>query len=142
MASAQDQIELSEIAYLHPQSASISREKLHSAHHSTEQLLHPKSAFSSSKKLSIEDHKSPVKSSSIYQHGHPHLPRRLPKRSTQIDSHVLALSVTITLAILVLIGVPLGAILPQKYVVPLPVNVIMPFYVYPDPGAWDRLYSG
>ncbi|KAF2451677.1 hypothetical protein P171DRAFT_376037 [Karstenula rhodostoma CBS 690.94] len=72
----------------------------------------------------------------------PGHPRQPPKRQRRhIDDHVLALSVTITLAILVLIGVPLGAVLPQRYVVPLPINVIVPFYVYPDQDAWDRMFQ-
>ena len=69
--------------------------------------------------------------------GHPQKVAR--RRHARIDNDVLALSVTVTLALLVMIGVPLGAILPRKYVVPLPVNILVPFYVYPNPGAWDRL---
>ncbi|KAF2645201.1 hypothetical protein P280DRAFT_360715, partial [Massarina eburnea CBS 473.64] len=53
----------------------------------------------------------------------------------------LALSVTITLALLVLIGLPLGAILPQKYVVQLPINVLVPLYIDPTAGGWERLCS-
>lgn len=72
----------------------------------------------------------------------PGRPRKmLEQRHARTDNHILALSVTTTLALLILIGVPLGAILPQKYVVPLPMNVLVPFYTYPNPGAWDRLFE-
>jgi hypothetical protein len=71
--------------------------------------------------------------------GHPRQPPK--QRHRHIDDHVLALSVSITLAILVIIGVPLGAILPQRYVVPLPVNILVPFFVYPEPDSWDRLFE-
>ncbi|KAF9739387.1 hypothetical protein PMIN04_008361 [Paraphaeosphaeria minitans] len=71
--------------------------------------------------------------------GHPRQPPKNQRRHT--DDHVIAISVTITLAILVLIGVPLGAVLPQKYVVPLPINVLVPFYIYPDQNAWDRMFQ-
>jgi hypothetical protein len=57
-----------------------------------------------------------------------------------MDENLFALMITMALALVVLIVVPCGAILPQQYVVPLPVNVIVPFYMYPLPGAWDRLY--
>ena len=71
--------------------------------------------------------------------GHPRKAPAKPRRPA--DDRVLALSVTITLTILVLIGVPLAAILPQRYVVPLPINILIPFYIYTNPGAWDRLFE-
>ncbi|KAJ4351538.1 uncharacterized protein N0V89_006881 [Didymosphaeria variabile] len=72
----------------------------------------------------------------------PGHPRPRPKQQRRhIDDHVFALSVTITLALLVIIGVPLGAVLPQKYVVPLPINVLVPFYVNPEQNSWDRLFE-
>ena len=36
-----------------------------------------------------------------------------------------------TLAVLLAIGIPLGALLPQGYIKPLPVNFLVPFYVNP-----------
>jgi hypothetical protein len=59
----------------------------------------------------------------------------------RINDRVLALSVTITLALFILVGVPLVAVMAQKFIVPLPVNVLVPSYRFPDPGAWSRLYD-
>jgi hypothetical protein len=59
----------------------------------------------------------------------------------KIDDRMLALSVTITLAFLIMIGVPLVAVIAQKYIVQLPVNVLVPSYKFPDAGAWNRLYD-
>jgi len=141
---------------LHPHSANTSRISVWqslspSANFTTSNIALvdlPTAANSTSKLLQLEDDRS-SKISFVQPSTSPYAPkrrelsrwpRRLPDLS-EIDEHVLALAVTITLAILVLIGVPLGAILPQRYVVQLPVNVIVPFYVRPLPGAWDRLYQ-
>ncbi|PVH95704.1 glycoside hydrolase family 135 protein [Periconia macrospinosa] len=43
------------------------------------------------------------------------------------------------LALLVAIVLPLAAFLPPKYVVALPVNVLVPLYINPEAGGWDRL---
>lgn len=59
----------------------------------------------------------------------------------KINDRVLAISVTLTLTILLAISIPLGIILPQKLIMPLPVNVLVPFYVNPEAGTWDRLYD-
>ncbi|KAJ4301503.1 hypothetical protein N0V90_003595 [Kalmusia sp. IMI 367209] len=130
--------QMSSERFLHPHGTTRSNEKVSSATSSREKLLGSSSfvdiplqtfsATSSSTKLVFTD-----------WHGQPSKSRKRPPH--QIDERVLALSVTITLALLVLIGVPLSAILPQKYVVQLPINILVPFYVYPDPGAFDRLYS-
>ncbi|KAL6710346.1 hypothetical protein ACN47E_009292 [Coniothyrium glycines] len=53
------------------------------------------------------------------------------------NNRFIALSVTLTLALLLLIGVPLAAILPQKLVKPLPINVIVPLYNEPDALLWE-----
>lgn len=56
-----------------------------------------------------------------------------------IDDHVLAVFVTMLLTLLIAIALPLAAILPQKYVTPLPVNVMVPLYIDPEAGSWGRL---
>lgn len=58
-----------------------------------------------------------------------------------IDDRVLALSVTLSLAFLIVIGVPLVAVIAQRFVVQLPVNVLVPSYAFPDAGSWSRLYN-
>ncbi|KAJ4379863.1 hypothetical protein N0V86_005047 [Didymella sp. IMI 355093] len=58
-----------------------------------------------------------------------------------IDDRVLALSVTLTLAFLIVVGVPLVAVIAQKVIVQLPVNVLVPSYTFPDAGSWNRLYD-
>lgn len=58
-----------------------------------------------------------------------------------IDDRVLAFSVTLTLAILIVIGVPLVAVVAQKFIVQLPVNVLVPSYTFPDAESWNRLYD-
>ncbi|KAF2866430.1 Spherulation-specific family 4-domain-containing protein [Massariosphaeria phaeospora] len=77
-------------------------------------------------------------------HAQPYAPPpRATRKRPAIDNHALALSVTITLAILVLIGVPIGAILPERYVVKLPINILVPLYLEPESGIkWDRLFEG
>ncbi|KAF1992690.1 hypothetical protein P154DRAFT_504550 [Amniculicola lignicola CBS 123094] len=67
-----------------------------------------------------------------------------PKRPAQkppppVSERCIALSVTITLILLLAIGIPLGIILPHKYVLKLPLTIIVPLYIYPEPGAWDLL---
>jgi hypothetical protein len=74
------------------------------------------------------------------QHASPYEPA--PKKSRVcglIEDRVLALSVTITLAILIAIAIPLAIILPPKMIKALPINVLVPFFVYPLPGAWNPL---
>lgn len=58
-----------------------------------------------------------------------------------IDDRVLALSVTFTLAFLVVVVVPLVAVLAQKFIVQLPVNVLVPSHTFPDTTSWNRLYD-
>ncbi|KAH6614019.1 Spherulation-specific family 4-domain-containing protein [Boeremia exigua] len=59
----------------------------------------------------------------------------------RINDRVLALSVTFTLAVLVMLGVPLIAVIAQKFVVQLPVNVIVPSHSFREAGSWNRLYD-
>ncbi|KAF2660965.1 hypothetical protein K491DRAFT_750755 [Lophiostoma macrostomum CBS 122681] len=68
---------------------------------------------------------------------------RSPDRSLKTSSsdHAFALAVTLTLSLLIAIGVPLAAVLPPKYVQALPVSILVPLYIYPDPGSWDWLYN-
>ena len=54
---------------------------------------------------------------------------------------MLAWSVTLTLAFLVVVGVPLVAVIAQNFVVQLPVNVIVPSHAFPGTESWDRLYD-
>lgn len=58
-----------------------------------------------------------------------------------IDDRVLALSVTLTLAFLIVIGIPLVAVMAQKFLVQLPVSVLVPSYAFPDASSWNRLYD-
>lgn len=71
----------------------------------------------------------------------PYVPKEVEKTKRKIDDRFLAFAVTISLAIVLAIAIPLGVILPQKYITPLPVNVLLPFYVDPTDGAWERLYD-
>ncbi|KAJ4986270.1 cell surface spherulin 4-like protein [Stagonosporopsis vannaccii] len=59
----------------------------------------------------------------------------------RIDDRVLALSVTFTLAFLIIIGVPLVAVIAQKFIVQLPVNVLVPSNAFKDAASWNRLYD-
>jgi hypothetical protein len=54
---------------------------------------------------------------------------------------MLAFAVTFSLALFIAIIIPIAAILPQKYIKPLPISVLMPFYVDPIQGSWERLYD-
>lgn len=58
-----------------------------------------------------------------------------------INDRVLALSVTLSLAFLIVLGVPLVAVMAQKFLVQLPVNVLVPSSAFPDAGSWNRLYD-
>jgi hypothetical protein len=57
------------------------------------------------------------------------------------DDRVLAAGVTLLLTVLLAILIPLGAILPQKMIKPLPINVLIPVYAKPETGAWSKLYD-
>lgn len=59
----------------------------------------------------------------------------------RINDRVLALSVTLTLAFLISLGVPLVAVIAQSFVVQLPVNVLVPPISPSDAGSWNRLYD-
>lgn len=82
--------------------------------------------------------RNPTSRSSLYIPTSQYIPE---ERKRRFDDRVLAFAVTFTLAVCIAIGIPLGVILPQKYVKPLPINVLVPFYVNPEAGAWDRLYD-
>ncbi|RMZ70609.1 cell surface [Pyrenophora seminiperda CCB06] len=68
-------------------------------------------------------------------------PRKKTLRLPSIDDRFLALIVTLTLALLLTIGIPLAAILPQKLIKPLPINILIPMYFKPEDGAWNRLHD-
>lgn len=59
----------------------------------------------------------------------------------RIDDRVLALSVTLALAFLIVVGVPLVAVIAQKFIVQLPVNVLVPSFAIPDAKSWSQLYD-
>lgn len=69
----------------------------------------------------------------------PYVPGEKSVPSKKIDDRVLAWTVTLSLAILLAIGIPLGVILPQKFTTPLPVNVLVPFYLKPEESSWRAL---
>ncbi|KAH7395272.1 Spherulation-specific family 4-domain-containing protein [Phaeosphaeria sp. MPI-PUGE-AT-0046c] len=69
----------------------------------------------------------------------PYVPREKAEPSRKINDRVLAWVVTLSLAILLSIGIPLGVILPQKLIKPLPINVLVPFYLKPEEGSWRKL---
>lgn len=72
-----------------------------------------------------------------YPYGH-RPPRPLPKPDNE---KIIALSVTLALTILTAIIVPLAAILPPALAIKLPINIIVPIYTHPNPGAWDKLFA-
>jgi hypothetical protein len=55
------------------------------------------------------------------------------------NDRLLALAVTLTLLVLLSIAVPLGILIPQKYIAPLPINILVPSTVLPGEGTWNRL---
>jgi len=77
---------------------------------------------------------------SHYQDRIPHAPQNAPSKP-KINDHVLAFAVPFAIAVVLAIVIPLAAILPQRYIKPLPISVLMPFYVDPIQGSWDRLYD-
>ena len=91
-------------------------------------------------KLYTFDSKSTSTISSQYQHSSPYsLGVKPPKPKT--NDHVLAFAVTFGIAVLLAIVVPIAAILPQKYIKPLPVQALVPFYINPEEESWGRLYA-
>lgn len=66
-------------------------------------------------------------------------PSKRPRKND--DDRAFALSVTLTLIILISLGLPLAALLPPKYVTKLPINIILPLYILPVTGSWDPLYE-
>jgi len=63
------------------------------------------------------------------------------EKKSKSKNRIIALAVTLTLAVLLTIGITLGIILPRKLIKPLPVNVLLPFHNYPQPGTWDQLHT-
>jgi len=57
------------------------------------------------------------------------------------NDRALALAVTLTLAFIIAIGLPVTAVVPLKYIDLLSLNILVPLYLDPDRGAWDRLYE-
>jgi hypothetical protein len=66
---------------------------------------------------------------------------RLPLAPREHNDKIIAIAVTIGLAVLIAIGLPLAAVLPGKYMERLPVVAILPLYFHPDHGAWGPLYD-
>jgi hypothetical protein len=67
----------------------------------------------------------------------PYIPTSKPKR--KINDRVLAFGITSTLTILLAIIIPLAIILPQKFIKPLPIKVLVPFYLNPEQNSWRRM---
>ena len=59
----------------------------------------------------------------------------------RIDDRALALSATLTMAFLIILGVPLVAVIAQSFIVQLPVNVLVPPIAPSDAASWGRLYD-
>jgi hypothetical protein len=68
-----------------------------------------------------------------------HSPSKRDARKGKPNDRILAFAVTSVLAILIAIAIPLGVILPQKYIKPLPIQILVPFYLSPESGSWNRL---
>jgi hypothetical protein len=78
---------------------------------------------------------------SQYDYSTPYAPEVPQKTLSKTNDRTLSLAVTFTLAVLLTIGISLGALLPQRYIKSLPVTVLVPFYLNPEEGAWKRLYD-
>ncbi|CAE7175763.1 Spherulin4 domain containing protein [Pyrenophora teres f. teres] len=77
-----------------------------------------------------------------YHQATPYEPLPRKKRcAPSVDDRILAVSVTLTLALFLAIVIPLAAILPQKMIAPLPVSVLIPMYFKPEMGSWNRLHE-
>ncbi|KAH4035996.1 hypothetical protein HBI56_063440 [Parastagonospora nodorum] len=77
--------------------------------------------------------------SMIFRHESKYDPKRWEKPRKKINDRVLAFAVTFGLAVLLAIAIPLAVILPQKYIKPLPINVLVPFFVDTVNDSWERL---
>jgi hypothetical protein len=77
--------------------------------------------------------------STISRPDRSHSPKKNEERKCKINDRILALAVTSFLAILIAIAIPLGVILPQKYIKPLPIKILVPFYLTPESGSWNSL---
>jgi len=82
--------------------------------------------------------------STIFSH-HQAIPYQPPTMKTKyapsVNDRMLAMGVTLTLALFLAIGIPLAAILPRKMMRPLPINVLIPMSFKPDSGSWTRLHD-
>lgn len=121
---------------LHPDSAKYPPGRLLSRNedNSTPVLQTDVQKFATSHTTTLQTHRSWHKSKDSFT-----TQSSCQQRRVYIDEHTLAISVTIILALLIAIGLPLAALLPPKYVIPLPVNVLLPLYINPEQGGWDRL---
>jgi len=77
--------------------------------------------------------------STVFRHESIYDPKRWEKPKKKINDRVLAFAVTFGLAVVLAIAIPLGVILPQKYIKPLPINVLVPFFVDTVNNSWERL---
>jgi hypothetical protein len=48
---------------------------------------------------------------------------------------------TLAAVVVIVLVVPLAVMFGRKRAPPPPSNVLVPLYIYPDPGAWDPLYT-
>ncbi|KAF2788862.1 hypothetical protein K505DRAFT_285346 [Melanomma pulvis-pyrius CBS 109.77] len=67
-------------------------------------------------------------------------PKRIFKKP-KLNDRTLAISVTFFLICILALIIPLGAIVPQRHVRKLPINILVPLYMSPAAGGWDLLYS-
>ncbi|KAF1919940.1 Spherulation-specific family 4-domain-containing protein [Ampelomyces quisqualis] len=68
-----------------------------------------------------------------------HAPDKQKKQKKKLNDRVLAFAITLSLTILVAITLPLAIILPTKLIKPLPIKILVPFYLNPELGSWRRL---
>ncbi|KAF2027694.1 hypothetical protein EK21DRAFT_102390 [Setomelanomma holmii] len=66
-------------------------------------------------------------------------PKIQPKEVKRVNDRVLAIAVTLGLAVILAIGIPLAAVLPVKYAVRTPVKVLVRLFVDPVENGWQKL---
>lgn len=63
------------------------------------------------------------------------------KTRALLRERLVALLVTFAIAVVLAVAIPLSIILPQKLIKPLPINVLIPFYIDPASQPWAPLYE-
>ncbi|KAH7069091.1 Spherulation-specific family 4-domain-containing protein [Paraphoma chrysanthemicola] len=105
--------------------------------------LHPR-AYTPNGNGSADTLKSRVGSDELRRVGFANVMKKRDEEKKGIagfmeNDRILAFAVTFGLALALAIGIPLAAILPQKWIVPLPVGVFVPMYMDPLNGGWARM---